>query len=170
LNAGVFKGFWGSGSSMSDYIKMIEFSKDFFMPLSIGIDLGENYGRMWYATPFSHPLPIFNKENASLTPSVVALKKGEKTGESILVGQLAEDYSSAAGKDYLYSVKRLIGRGYEDKDVQKMLGKVSYDILPSPHGKEDVVRVKLGDKLYEPKEISAITSVRLLNINIVTSI
>jgi molecular chaperone DnaK len=123
------------------------------MARCIGVDLGTTNTVMFHM--HTAPQVILNKENASLTPSVVALKKGKKTGESILVGQLAEDYSSAAGKDYLYSVKRLIGRGYEDKDVQKMLGKVSYEILPSPHGKEDVVRIKLGDKLYEPKEISA---------------
>jgi len=120
---------------------------------SIGIDLGTTNTVMFLM--HTAPQAILNRESEQLTPSVVALKKGKKTGDTLLVGKRAQEHALYAGKNYLYSVKRLMGRGYDDKDVQKMKENVSYEIVPSPHGDEDVVRVKLDNKLYEPKEISA---------------
>jgi len=120
----------------------------------IGIDLGTTNSVMCFM--HTKPQIILNRENNSLTPSVVAHKKTKKSGDTILVGKLAQYFAKSAGKNYLFSIKRLIGRGFDDKEVQKMKSQVSYEIVPSPNGEQDVVHVKMADTLYDPKEISAI--------------
>ena len=127
------------------------------MGKSIGIDLGTTNSVM--SITHSETEILVNREHGRLTPSVVAYRRSKKSGDAILVGKLARDYARTAGKDYLYSVKRLIGRSYEDEKVQEILtdpGKgVTYEIVPSPDGREDVVRIRLGERLYAPREISA---------------
>jgi molecular chaperone DnaK len=123
------------------------------MGKSIGIDLGTTNSVMGMV--HTEPEIILNRENKNLTPSVVAYRHLKKAGDTILVGKLANDYAKMAGKDYLFSIKRLMGRGFDDPEVQKMVKTVSYDIQESPAGKEDVVRVRMADKLYTPREISA---------------
>ena len=119
----------------------------------IGIDLGTTNSVM--CIMHTKPQIILNRENDFLTPSTVAHKKSKKAGDTVLVGKLAQNYAKIAGKNYLYSVKRLIGRSFDDKEVQKMKKSVSYEIVASPDGDQDVVHVKMGDGLYAPKEISA---------------
>jgi molecular chaperone DnaK len=123
------------------------------MGKSIGIDLGTTNSVM--GIMHTEPEIILNRDNKNLTPSVVAYRRLKKAGDTILVGKLANDYAKMAGKDYLFSIKRLIGRGFDDPEVQKMVKAVSYDIQESPDGKEDVVRVCMADTLYTPREISS---------------
>jgi len=123
------------------------------MGKSIGIDLGTTNSVMCHMT--TEPEIILNRENKPLTPSVLAFKRSKKTGDAIIVGQNANDYAKGAGPDYLFSVKRLMGRSFDDPEVQKVKNAVTYEIMPSPDGAEDVARIQLGGDLYKPQDLSA---------------
>src|SRR6202012_1387581 len=93
------------------------------------------------------PEIIANSEGNRTTPSVVAVNKnGER-----LVGQVARRQQVTNSKNTIYEVKRLIGRNYDDKEVQRDLKLMGYEIVKSGNG----VKVKMGDKEYSPEEISA---------------
>ena len=112
----------------------------------IGIDLGTTNSAVAYMVA-GKPEVIANAEGNRTTPSVVAINK---SGER-LVGQVAQRQRVTNAKNTIYGVKRLIGRKFSDKEVQKDL-----DIMPYEIGKKgDGVTVKLGDKEYSPEEVSA---------------
>lgn len=93
------------------------------------------------------PKIIENAEGNRTTPSMVAVSK---TGER-LVGQLAKRQAVTNPENTLFSVKRLIGRRWEDAEVQKDVKLMPYKIVKSGDG----VKVKMKDKEYTPQEISA---------------
>ena len=74
------------------------------MGKSIGIDLGTTNSVI--CVMHTGPEIILNGENERLTPSEVAYRRSKKTGDAIIVGQLANDYAKYAGKDFLFSIKR----------------------------------------------------------------
>ncbi|HSW74821.1 MAG TPA: molecular chaperone DnaK [Candidatus Saccharimonadales bacterium] len=112
----------------------------------IGIDLGTTNSAM-AVMQSGKPEIIANSEGARTTPSVVALNKnGER-----LVGQVARRQQVTNSKNTIYEVKRLIGRRWEDKEVQRDLKLMGYEIVKSG----DAVKVKMGDKEYSPEEVSA---------------
>ena len=93
------------------------------------------------------PEVISNAEGNRTTPSVVAVnKKGER-----LVGQVAQRQRVTNPKNTIYGVKRLIGRKFDDKEVQKDLDIMPYKIVKKGTG----VAVEMGDKEYTPEEVSA---------------
>ena len=93
------------------------------------------------------PEVIANAEGNRTTPSVVAVsKKGDR-----LVGQIAQRQRVTNPKDTIYGVKRLIGRKFSDKEVQKDIDILPFAIEKAGSG----VKVKMGDKSYSPEEISA---------------
>lgn len=112
----------------------------------IGIDLGTTNSAFAYMVA-GKPEVITNAEGNRTTPSVVAIsKKGER-----LVGQVAQRQRVTNAKNTIYGVKRLIGRKFSDKEVQK-----DHDIMPYEIVKKgDGVAVTLGDKDYSPEEVSA---------------
>lgn len=112
----------------------------------IGIDLGTTNSAMAYMVA-GKPEVIANAEGNRTTPSVVAINK---TGER-LVGQVAQRQRVTNAKNTIYGVKRLIGRKFNDKEVQKDLDIMPYEIVK----KGDGVAVKMGDKDYTPEEVSA---------------
>ncbi len=112
----------------------------------IGIDLGTTNSAM-AVMQAGKPEIIANSEGGRTTPSVVAVNKG---GER-LVGQVARRQQVTNSKNTIYEVKRLIGRRWEDKEVQRDLKLMGYEIVKSGSG----VKVKMGDKEYSPEEISA---------------
>ena len=112
----------------------------------IGIDLGTTNSAVAYMVA-GKPEVIANVEGNRTTPSVVAInKKGER-----LVGQVAQRQRVTNAKNTIYGVKRLIGRKFTDKEVQKDLGIMPYEIVK----KGDGVAVKMGDTEYTPEEVSA---------------
>jgi molecular chaperone DnaK len=112
----------------------------------IGIDLGTTNSAM-AVMQSGKPEIIANNEGARTTPSVVAVnKKGER-----LVGALARRQQVTNPKNTIYEVKRLIGRNFSDKEVQKDLKLMGYEIVKSGNS----TKVKMGDKEYSPEEVSA---------------
>lgn len=112
----------------------------------IGIDLGTTNSAM-AVMQSGKPEIITNSEGNRTTPSVVAVNKnGER-----LVGQVARRQQVTNSKNTIYEVKRLIGRRWEDKEVQRDLKLMGYEIVKSGNA----VKVKLGDKEYSPEEMSA---------------
>lgn len=112
----------------------------------IGIDLGTTNSAMAFMVAGKADV-IANAEGNRTTPSVVAVtKKGER-----IVGQLAQRQRVTNAKNTIYGVKRLIGRKFTDKEVQK-----DHDILPFEIVKKgNGVAVKMGDADYTPEEVSA---------------
>jgi len=112
----------------------------------IGIDLGTTNSAM-AVMQSGKPEIIANSEGNRTTPSVVAVNKnGER-----LVGQVARRQQVTNPKNTIYEVKRLIGRNFNDKEVQRDLKLMGYEIVKSGNG----VKVKMADKEYSPEEISA---------------
>jgi len=112
----------------------------------IGIDLGTTNSCMAIIEG-GKPSILENAEGARTTPSVVAISKnGER-----LVGMPAKRQSVTNPANTLYSIKRLIGRKFEDDEVQRALSMLPYKIVKAGVG----VKVKMGDKEYTPQEISA---------------
>lgn len=112
----------------------------------IGIDLGTTNSAMAVMQAGKSEI-IANSEGARTTPSVVAVNKnGER-----LVGQVARRQQVTNSKNTIYEVKRLIGRRWEDEEVQRDIKLMGYEMVKSGQG----VKVKMGDKEYSPEEISA---------------
>jgi molecular chaperone DnaK len=86
----------------------------------IGIDLGTTNSAMAYMVA-GKPEVVANAEGNRTTPSVVAIKKNKDGKEERLVGQVAQRQRVTNPKNTIYGVKRLIGRKFTDKEVQKDL-------------------------------------------------
>src|SRR6056297_1694916 len=113
----------------------------------LGIDLGTTFSAM-AITEEGEPKIIENKEGQRTTPSVVALnKKGER-----LVGTLARRQQITNPKNTIASIKRLIGRKFNDEDIKRDKKNLSYEIREANNG---AIEVKLGDKWYKPVQVSA---------------
>ena len=112
----------------------------------IGIDLGTTNSAM-AVMQSGKPEIIANSEGARTTPSVVAVNKnGER-----LVGQVARRQQVTNSKNTIYEVKRLIGRNFNDQEVQRDLKLMGYEIIKSGNA----VKVKMADKEYSSEEVSA---------------
>ena len=112
----------------------------------IGIDLGTTNSAFAYMVA-GKPEVITNAEGNRTTPSVVAVNK---SGER-LVGQVAQRQRVTNAKNTIYGVKRLIGRKFNDKEVQKDLDIMPFQIVKKNGG----VAVEMGGKEYTPEEVSA---------------
>ena len=111
----------------------------------IGIDLGTT-NSVVAVMQGGEPTVIPNQEGARTTPSVVAITKG---GER-LVGQVAKRQSITNPENTVYSIKRFMGRRYDE--VQEEAKRVPYKVVKGPH---DDARVEIAGKSYSPPEISA---------------
>ncbi|KKU81841.1 MAG: Chaperone protein DnaK [Parcubacteria group bacterium GW2011_GWA2_47_8] len=119
----------------------------------IGIDLGTTNSAMAIVEG-GQPKIIENTEGNRTTPSVVALSKaGER-----LVGQIAKRQAVTNSDNTIYSAKRLMGRRFKDKEVQKALKILPYHIR---EGNSGSVEIKLGEKWLRPSEISAMVLQKL---------
>ncbi len=113
----------------------------------IGIDLGTTNSAVAVMEGGEAKM-ITTAEGGRTCPSVVAEnKKGDR-----LVGQLAKRQAVTNAENTIFSVKRFIGRKYDDKETQDDLKKMPYKHSKASDGS---VRVTMNDKEYSPQEISA---------------
>ncbi len=115
------------------------------MAKAIGIDLGTT-NSVVAVMEGGEPSVIINEEGSRLTPSVVAFTKD---GE-ILVGQVAKRQAITNPENTVYSIKRFMGRRYEE--VTEEMKMVPYKVVKGPNGD---ARVEIQGKQYTPPEISA---------------
>ncbi len=112
----------------------------------IGIDLGTTNSAFAYMVA-GKPEVITNAEGDRTTPSVVAVtKKGER-----LVGKVAQRQRVTNPTNTIYGIKRLIGRKFDDEEVQRDIKISPYKIVKKGAG----VAVEMDGKEYTPEEISA---------------
>jgi molecular chaperone DnaK len=122
------------------------------MPKILGIDLGTTNSCMAIIEG-GQPKVLENREGARTTPSMVAVtKSGER-----LVGAPAKRQAVTNAENTLFSIKRLIGRRFDDAEVQRDLKMMPYKIVKRAEG----VAVAMSGKEYTPEEISAMVLAKL---------
>jgi len=113
----------------------------------IGIDLGTT-NSVVAVMEAGKPIVIENEEGGRTTPSIVAFtKKGER-----LVGLLAKRQAVTNPENTIFSVKRLMGRRYNDEEVKKAKKILPFKIIPGEHTD---IKIEAKGKAYSPQEISA---------------
>ena len=113
----------------------------------IGIDLGTT-NSVAAVMSGGEPTVIPTAEGERLCPSVVAINKN---GERV-VGRTARNQAIVNPENTIFSIKRFMGRKFDDEEVQRTIGRVPYKITKAPNGD---VQVVLDGKEYSPPEISA---------------
>ena len=116
------------------------------MPKILGIDLGTTNSCMAIIEG-GEPKVLENKEGMRTTPSVVAVSKNNER----LVGVTAKRQAVTNPENTVFSVKRLIGRHWNDKEIQEDVKLMPFKIIQAGEG----VKVKMGDSEHSPQEISA---------------
>lgn len=111
----------------------------------IGIDLGTTNSCV-AVLEGGKPLIITNQEGSRTTPSIVGFGKGSQH----LVGQLAKRQAVTNAENTVYSIKRFIGRRWDETDLERQ--RVTYNCVK---GKDNTVNVDIQNKSYTPQEISA---------------
>src|SRR6266545_4759753 len=114
----------------------------------LGIDLGTT-NSVVAVMEAGEPTVLENAEGNRLTPSVVAVNP--RTGER-LVGQVAKRQAITNPENTVFSVKRFMGRKFQDPEVQRAIQHIPYKVKAASNGD---VRVVMGGKEYSPPEISA---------------
>ena len=112
----------------------------------IGIDLGTTNSCV-AVVENGQPKVIENAEGARTTPSIIAYTDGET-----LVGAPAKRQAVTNPRNTIYASKRLIGRRFEEKEVQKDISLMPYKIVKAPNGD---AWIKVNDKELAPPQISA---------------
>lgn len=123
------------------------------MTYVLGIDLGTTNSCV-AVLEAGEPIVVENGEGARTTPSVVAIAPD---GEQ-LIGQVARRQAITNPENTIYSIKRFIGRAFDDPAVQRTLPLTPYTVVSGPHG-DAYVRVGGGE--YAPPQISAMILSRL---------
>lgn len=113
----------------------------------IGIDLGTTNSVVAVMTG-GEPVVIPSAEGERLVPSVVAVNKNHER----IVGRTARNQAIVNPENTVFSIKRFMGRKFNDPEVQRTISRVPYKVTAAPNGD---VRVVLDGKEYSPPEISA---------------
>ncbi len=113
----------------------------------IGIDLGTTNSCV-AVLEGGEPKVIPNTEGSRTTPSVVAFTKDDER----IVGQVAKRQAVTNPQNTVFSVKRFMGRRYEE--VAQEIERVSYQVVTGPNQE---AKIRIGDEEYAPLELSAMT-------------
>jgi molecular chaperone DnaK len=113
----------------------------------IGIDLGTT-NSVAAVMQGGEPMVIPSAEGERLVPSVVAVNKNHER----LVGRVARNQAITNPTNTVFSIKRFMGRKYDDAEVERTKKRVPYAVNEAPNGD---VRVQLDEKDYSPPEVSA---------------
>lgn len=112
----------------------------------VGIDLGTTNSLVAFINPDSDPQVINDMGKGVLVPSVVHFQPDG----SVIVGNDAKEYLISDPANTVFSVKRLLGRSYQDIESHSNL--FSYKIIDD--NQEGLVKINVGDKYYTPIELS----------------
>jgi molecular chaperone DnaK len=110
----------------------------------IGIDLGTTNSCI-AVLEGGQPIIVPNSEGGRTTPSIVGFGKAQR-----LVGQLAKRQAVTNAENTVYSIKRFIGRRWQDTEAER--GRVAYHCQ---RGRDDTVNIKIRGREFTPQEISA---------------
>ena len=113
----------------------------------IGIDLGTT-NSVVAVMEGGEPTVIASAEGERLIPSVVAVNKNHER----LIGRVARNQAVVNPENTIFSIKRFMGRKFNDPEVQRALHRVPYKVAEAPNGD---IRVILDGKEYSPPEVSA---------------
>jgi len=119
----------------------------------IGIDLGTTNSCV-SVMEGNEPVVIVNQEGKRTTPSVVAFTEDGKGERKI--GDPAKRQAMANPTNTIASIKRFMGRNYEE--VKNEIGEVTYNVIK---GDNNTARVKIGDRIFSPQELSAMVLQKL---------
>ncbi|HUQ07567.1 MAG TPA: molecular chaperone DnaK [Kofleriaceae bacterium] len=119
----------------------------------VGIDLGTTNSCV-AVMDGDAPVVIANSEGARTTPSVVGFAgSGER-----LVGQVARRQAVTNAENTIYAVKRLMGRKFEDSEVQRQILTCPYEIVGAENGDAHVM---VRGRTYSPPEVSAMVLAKM---------
>jgi len=118
----------------------------------LGIDLGTTNSAMAIMEG-GQPKILENAEGNRTTPSIVAISKNNER----LVGQTAKRQAVTNPENTVFAVKRLIGRKFQDEEVQRDINTVPFKIIQAGEG----VKVKIANKENSPQEVSAMILAKL---------
>ena len=124
------------------------------MPKVVGIDLGTT-NSVVAVVEGGQPSVLENAEGSRLTPSVVGVNP--KSGERY-VGLAAKRQAVVNPEQTVFSIKRLMGRRFEDATVKQDVARLPYGIEQASNGD---AHVRMGDKAYSPQEVSAMVLQKL---------
>ena len=124
------------------------------MPKVIGIDLGTT-NSCTAVIEAGEPVVVENAEGGRITPSVVA--SNIKTGEKY-VGQVAKRQAVTNPDNTIFSVKRLMGRKFDEPQIQQAMKVLPYKIVRAANGD---AHVQMGDTAYAPPQVSALVLQKL---------
>jgi molecular chaperone DnaK len=113
----------------------------------IGIDLGTT-NSVVAIMEGGEPTVISSAEGERLVPSVVAVNKNHER----LIGRVARNQAVINPENTIFSIKRFMGRKFNDPEVKRAVSRIPYKVTEAPNGD---VRVILDEKEYSPPEISA---------------
>ena len=124
------------------------------MPKVIGIDLGTT-NSCTAVIEAGEPVVVENAEGGRITPSVVA--SNVKTGEKY-VGQVAKRQAVTNPDNTIFSVKRLMGRKFDEPQIQQAMKVLPYKMVRAANGD---AHVQMGDTAYAPPQVSALVLQKL---------
>ncbi len=128
------------------------------MSVAIGIDLGTTYSCVGIYQNGKVEI-IANEQGNRTTPSYVSFNETER-----LIGDAAKSVSSLNPTNTIYDIKRLVGRDFNDKNLQEDMKSLPYKIINS-NGKPKVeVEFKGETKQFTPEEISAMILTKMKDI------
>jgi len=114
--------------------------------LIVGIDLGTTNSLVAFINPEGNPQVINDTGKGLLVPSVIHFQPDG----SVIVGNEAKEFLISDPQNTIFSVKRLLGRSYQD--IEAHSGLFSYKIIDDDS--ESLVKINVGDKYYSPIELS----------------
>lgn len=123
------------------------------MKPTVGIDLGTTNSCVATVDDQGRPLIVHNQQGESTTPSVVSFREVDGESPEAFVGARAARMAVKNPRNTVFAFKRLIGRRFEDPEVQELAASLPYAVEPAPNGD---AWIDAAGELHSPVELSAV--------------